>query len=257
MKSIMRSLLLFIVAGMFLTGCEDELTPLYRPQAPGKVVIRGFNALADSVQVVANGEPLKIGNLTAFKGRIVTEHKFVFFDHLPENINIVNKATGEVLRSYTFTDEQPVDTISFYAKEAIYIDEVLASPPGTLSATGRTGYKFIFPTMNRYSNSGYDGPIDVIIKKTNGEVLGVAENITKDSFGTFVEFPFGPPPVITVELVKHGTTESYVTGQPVIAQMVMQNNRSRLIVLEEKMNDNGTFGGVNATTNLVDHFDFL
>ncbi|MGQ3087459.1 hypothetical protein, partial [Flavobacterium sp.] len=185
------------------------------------------------------------------------EYKFVFFDHLPENISVVNKATGEVLHSYTFTDEQPADTISFYVKEAIYIDKVLASPPGTLSATGRTGYKFIFPTMNRYSNSGYDGAIDAIIKKTNGEVLAVAQNITRDSFGTFVEFPFGPPPVITVELVKHGTTDPYVAGQQVIAQMVMQNNRSRLIVLEEKVNDNGTFAGVNATTNLVDYFDFL
>lgn len=257
MKSIFRSLLILIVSVLFLAGCEDELKPLYRPQVAGKVVIKGFNAMADSVQVVANGQPLKIGTLTAFKGRIVSEHKFVFFDHLPENINIVNKATGEVLRSYTFTDEQVTDTISFYVKEAIYIDEVLASPPGTLSATGRTGYKFIFPTMNRYSNSGYDGPVDAIIKKANGEVLGVAQNITKDSFGTFVEFPFGPPPVITVELVKHGTTDPYVAGQPVIAQMVMQNNRSRLIVLEEKVNDNGTFGGVNATTNLVDHFDFF
>ncbi|MGQ3087460.1 hypothetical protein, partial [Flavobacterium sp.] len=70
MKSIFRSLLLFIGAAMVCTGCEDQLTPLYRPQVAGKIVIKGYNAMADSVQVVANGQPIKIGDLTAFKGRI-------------------------------------------------------------------------------------------------------------------------------------------------------------------------------------------
>jgi len=110
--------------------------------------------------------------------------------------------------------------------------------------------------MNRYSNSGYNGAIDAIIKKPNGQVLGVAENITKDNFSNFVEFAFAPPPIFTVQLIKHGTNESYVTGQEIIVQMAMQNNKSRLIVLDEKTNENGIFSGVDGSVNLVDYFDF-
>ena len=98
--------------------------------------------------------------------------------------------------------------------------------------------------------------MDAIIKKVNGQLLGVAENISKDSFSTFVEFPYGSPPILNIELVKHGTTESYVSGQKVLVQIVMQNNKSRLIVLDEKANENGTFTGVDGTLNLVDLFDF-
>ncbi|MGA9639357.1 MAG: hypothetical protein WBQ70_12755, partial [Flavobacterium sp.] len=121
---------------------------------------------------------------------------------------------------------------------------------------GKTGYKFIFPTMNRFSKSGYEGTLDAIIKSLNGVVLGKAENITKEAFSTYVEFNYAPPPIINVELVKHGTTESYRTGQSVIVQLSVQNNKTRLIVLDEKANTDGSFKNVEGTINLVDYFTY-
>ncbi|TRW27237.1 hypothetical protein FMM05_00955 [Flavobacterium zepuense] len=257
MKKFFSTLVLLVLLSSLVTGCgNDDLTPLYEEQSPGKIVIRGYSALQDSIQVFANGELLEIGEQNAFKGDIITDYEFVFYNKKTEALEIVNKVSGSVLHSYSFPATTPIDTLSFYVKEGIWIDNVLAFQPGTLTATGRTGYRFIFPTLNRYSNSGYDGPIDAIIKKTNGQVLGISQNITKEGFSTFAEFAFAPPPVINVELVKHGTTESYITGQQVIVQMVMQNNKSRLIVLDEKANESGAFSGVEGTINLVDYFDF-
>lgn len=257
MKNIFKTTSLVLVLAAFFLSCSNEdLKPLYEEQVAGKIVIRAYSALKDSVQVVVNGKILKIGNKDTFTGKIIKDYEFVYYDNKTENIDIINKVTGTTLRSYSFKVSSPNDTLSFYVKDGIYIDNVLSFKPGKLSATGNTGYKFIFPTMNRYSNSGYNGPIDGIIKKLNGEILGVAENITKDSFSNFVEFAFAPPPIFTVQLVKHGTNESYVTGQEVIVQMVMQNNKSRLIILDEKTNENDVFSGVDGSANLVDYFDF-
>ncbi|WP_294822356.1 hypothetical protein [uncultured Flavobacterium sp.] len=256
-KIFFNAIMPLILLATLLTSCANEdLTPLYGEQAPGKVVLRGYSALADSVQVRAGGKLLEINDADTFKGEISADYEFVYYSGGEELIEILDKASGSVLQSYTFTDEEPIDTVSFYASNGIWINDVLAQPPGVLSGTGRTGYRFIFPTMNRYSNSGYNGPVDAIIKKVNGQVLGVAEDITKENFSTYVEFDFAPPPILNIELVKHGTTESYIAGQPVIVQAVMQNNRSRLIVLDEKADTNGTFSGVSAIINLVDHFDF-
>lgn len=257
MKNTFKRLLL--VASVFLTliSCtNDALTPIYGVEQAGKVVVMSYNGLQDSLQVIADGKPLKIQTHDAFLGKIIAEYNFVFYDHKVEQIDIVNKATGEILKTYNFTTEKPTDTISFYAKESIWIDNMMRNKPGVLTATGRTGYRFVFPTMNRYSNSGYEGPVDAIIKKVNGQVLGVAENITKENFSDYLEFAFAPPPIITIELVKHGTTESYIAGQPVVIQAVMQNNKSRLVMLDEKANESGVFTGVDANTNLVDYFDF-
>lgn len=257
MKKRISTIVLLLVFAVFFTGCNnDDLTLLYEEQSPGKIIIRGYSALQDSIQLIADGEPLKIGAQNTFKGEITKDYEFVFYNHQPKNIDVINKFTGDVLHTYSFATGSTTDTLSFYTREGIWIDNVLSFQPGTLSGTGRTGYRFIFPTLNRYSNSGYDGPIDAIIKKTNGQVLGIAENITKETFSNFVEFAFTPPPILNVELVKHGTTESYITGQQVIIQIVMQNNRSRLVVLDEKANEQGTFTGVEGTINLVDYFDF-
>lgn len=257
MKNIYSVLLLVLAFATLFTGCANEdLTPLYGEQVAGKVVIRGYNALADSIQVLANGEPLKIGTATTFTGRILKDYEFVYYDNAIENIDIVNKTNGAIIRSYSFTAANPIDTISFYQNEGIRIDDVLSFEPGVLSGTGRTGYRFIFPTMNRYSNSGYDGPVDAVIRKTNGQVLATAENITKESFSNYVEFAYAPPPIINAELVKHGTMEPYIPGRQVIVQLVMQNNKSRLIVLDEKATESGAFSGVEGTINLVDYFDF-
>ncbi|MFL9844859.1 hypothetical protein [Flavobacterium rhizosphaerae] len=256
MKNMFKLLFVFAFAIILFTGCNDDLTPVYEEQYPGKIVIRGYNALTDSLQVTANGELLEINNELAFTGTISKDYQFVFYNNQAETISILNKQTGEVLTSYTFTSGNISDTLSFYYNDGIFLNDVLSYKPGVLSATGRTGYRFIFPTLNRYSNSGYNGALDAIIKKVNGEVLGVAENITKESFSTFVEFAYAPPPIINIELVKHGTTEPYITGQPVVVQLVMQNNKSGLIVLNETANENGAFSGVDATINLVDYFNY-
>jgi len=256
MKEIFNTMFLFTL--LVITGsCSNEdLVPVNGEQKAGKVVIRSYNALQDSLQIVVNGKPLEIGNHDAFVKRIVKDYEFVFYDNQVKNIEIINKATREKLHSYNFSPEFPIDTLSFYHKEGIWIDEVLANRPGTLSGTGRTGYRFIFPTMNRHSNSGYDGPVDAIIRKVNGQLMGIAENITKENFSPYVEFAYGAPPILQVELVKHGTQQSYINGQQVIIQMVMQNNKSRLIVLEEKANVDGSFSGIDGTINLADYFDF-
>ncbi|RWW91715.1 hypothetical protein [Flavobacterium cerinum] len=257
MKNIFKTMFPVLIFAAFFLGCSNEdLKPIYGEQVAGKVVIRGYSTLKDSVQIVSNGKILKIGEKNTFIGKIIKDYEFVYYDNKEKNIDIINKATGEILHSYNFTASSPNDTLSFYVKDGIWLDDVLSFKPGVLSGTGVTGYKFIFPTMNRYSNSGYDGPIDGIIKKLNGEILGVAENITKDSFSNFVEFAFAPPPIFTVQLVKHGTTDSYIAGQQVVVQMVMQNNKSRMIVLDEKVNENGTFSGVEGIINLTDYFDF-
>ncbi len=248
--------MLSLPAALYISCGNEDMTPIYGEQEPGKVVIRSYNDSKDSLQVNASGKLLSIDDKDTFKGRIVTDFEFVFYDNQIKNIDIINKNTGAVLQSYNFTTTKLVDTLSFYHKDGIWIDNVLSFKPGILSAPGRTGYRFIFPTLNRFSNSGYDGPLDAIIRKVNGEVLGVAENITKDEFSTFAEFDFGAPPVLQIELVKHGTTESYITGKRVIVQSVMQNNKSRMIVLDEKANESGTFTGVDGTINLVDLFDF-
>lgn len=254
---IIKSILPFSLLAFLFMGCANEdMAPLYGQQEAGKVVIRSYSALEDSLQVIADGKILEIGTQTAFTGRIATDYEFVFYDNKAEHLDIINKTTGETLKSYSFTPDTPIDTLSFYTMEGMWIENVLDNKPGVLSATGRVGYRFIFPTMNRYSNSGYNGTVDAIIKKTNGQLLGVVENIGKDNFSSFIEFAYAPPPILNVELVKHGTTESYVTGQQVIVQMVMQNNKSRLIVLDEKVNESGVFAGVNGTLNLADYFDF-
>ena len=257
MKNTFQKLLFLALMSLALASCtNDELVPIYGAEQAGKVVIKSYNGLQDSLQVVADGKPIEIQTRNAFLGRIVTEYDFVFYDHKTERIDIVNKATGEILKTYNFTTEKPTDTISLYASDGIWIENMFNNKPGVLSASGKTGYRFIFPTMNRYSNSGYDGPVDAIIKKINGQLLGVAESITKENFSDYIEFAFAPPPIINVELVKNGTTESYIAGQQVIVQMVIQNNKSKLIMLNEKADESGTFTGVEGNINMVDYFDF-
>lgn len=255
MKKLLLETAVFCIL-LILTACVNEdLTPIYGPQEPGKIVLRGYNAAADSIHISINGEFLELNDKDAFVNEISKDHGFVFYDNEAKNIAIISQATGDTLQSYTFTTQQPIDTLSFYIKPDFYIDGVLSFTPGVLSATGQTGYRFIFPTQGLYSNGDYDGPLDGIIRKTNGQQLGVVENITKTSFSTFSEFPFSAPPILKMELVKHGTTESYINGQQVFVTMVMASNKSRLVILEEVAAE-GAFSGVNGTIDLVDFFDF-
>ncbi|MEO4005698.1 hypothetical protein [Flavobacterium sp. CAU 1735] len=240
----------------FWVSCDNNMLPYYDEQAPGKIVIRGV-VQEDSLQIVSNGSLLKINQHETLGGTISKDYEFVYYNGQARYMDVRVKTTQQLLGSYAFTQENSPDTLSFFYKPGLWINDVLSFSPGTISQSGRTGYKFIFPTLNRYSNSGYDGPIDGIIRNLSGQVLGVAQNITKETFSNFVEFPFAAPPILRMELVKHGTTESYRSnGQPVVVAMVMQNNKSRLVVLEEKQDAGGNFSGVQGTLDLCDFFQF-
>jgi len=248
--------ILFLITAVICTACaNDDLIPVYQPQKAGKVVIKGYNALQDSIQISLDGKLLVIDKRNAFVKKIENNYEFVFYNNSSKKIDVINKKTKEVLQSYNFTNAKPLDTLSFYTKENVWIGNVLSSKPGKLSATNRTGLRFIFPSVNLYSKSGYTGSLDAIIKKTNGDVLGIAQNITNRTFSSYLELPFSSPPIVNVEIVKHGTTESYVPEKKVTFQMVLQNNKSKLIVLDEKATGN-TFSGVEGNINLTDYFTF-
>lgn len=261
MKNKLTRVLIFsIITALFASCTNDNLVPYYGTETnqPGKITINGYSAVADSLQITVNGKVILIGNdkKTAFVKKIEKDYDFVYFGAEGKTVEISNKVTKEVLRTYHFTAEKPKDTLSFFVKENLWIDKISSIKLGVLSKTGNSGYKFIFPNKNKYSKSGYEGNLDGIIRKLNGQVLGVVENINKDQFGSFIEFPFSSPPTILMELVKHGTTESYVPGQKVVVIMTMTNNKSKLIVLEEKSDANGLFSGVDGTLNLADYFVF-
>ncbi|MCC9070517.1 hypothetical protein LNQ49_02745 [Flavobacterium sp. F-65] len=261
MNNIVTRILTFLIIIALLESCaNDELTPYYGNETnqPGKVVIIGYSAFNDSLQISVDGKPIEIGKdkKTAFIKKIEKEYEFVYHGKEEKTIKITNKVTKELLRTYHFSSLTPKDTLSFFAKEKLWVDKVTSLKPGILSKQGNNGFKFIFPTQNRYSNSGYEGKLDGIIRKINGQVLGVVENISKDQFSPFIEFPFSSPPTIIMELVKHGTTESYVTGKKITVTLTMSVNKSKLIVLEEKQDANGAFSGVDGNLNLVDYFVF-
>ncbi|WP_264537460.1 hypothetical protein [Flavobacterium sp. N1736] len=261
MKNILTRILIFSVILVSFESCtNDNLTPLYGTETnqPGKVVITGYSALNDSIQININGKLLTIGKekKSAFTKKIETEYQFVYYGDKNETFEVTNKVTKQIVHTYNFTAQKPIDTLSFFAKENIWIEHVSALKPGVLTKTGNCGYKFIFPTQNLYSKSGYEGTIDGILRKINGQTIGVVENINKDKFSSFIEFPFSSPPTVLMELVKHGTTESYIPGQKVVVILTMTNNKSKLIVLDEKQDTNGVFSGVDGTLNLVDYFVF-
>jgi hypothetical protein len=261
MKNILTRVVIFSIIIAFFTSCaNDELTPLYGNETgqPGKVVITGYSALNDSIQINVNGKLVALGinKKTAFTKKIETEYQFVYFGDQGRTFEIINQATKQVLHTNNFTVERPIDTLSFFAKENIWIENISAIKPGVLTKSGNTGYKFIFPTQNVYSKSGYEGNLDGILRKLNGQTIGTIENINKDVFSAFIEFPYSSPPTILMELVKHGTTQSYIPGQKVIVILTMSINKSKLIVLDEKQDANGAFAGIDANLNLVDYFVF-
>jgi hypothetical protein len=260
--SIAKPFFFSVVLAVFGACSSDSLTPLndQRVQEPGTVVIQGYNDLNDSIQIAVNGKFVEIGkgkNNIAFVKKIEKNYEFVFYENEVKTFVITNKRTNKILGTYQFTTEAPSSSLYFYAKEDLWIDNPSYLKPSTLSQTGRTGFTFIFPSINKYSASGYTGLLDgIITRSNNGQVLGIVENINKKTPSTFVEFPYSTPAAVKMELVKHGTTESYVAGQKVIVSMSMANNKSKLIILEEKQDVNGTFSGVEGVINLADYFSF-
>ena len=261
MMNLLPKLFVFLILITLVTSCStDEKLPFYSNETnqPGRVTISGYSALNDSLQVRVNDKIIEINKdkKTAFVKKIEKEYDFVYFGSQGKTISILNKNTKAVLHTYQFNAQKVKDTISFFAKENLWIDNISRIKPGVLSKTANSGYKFIFPNQNVYSKNSYTGNLDGIIRKINGQVLGTVENINKEKFSSFIEFPFSSPPTILMELVKHGTTESYIPGQKVTVIMTMSVNKSKLIVLEEKLDANGNFSGVEGTLNLTDYFVF-
>lgn len=261
MKNLLPRLFVFSILITLVISCTaDEMVPFYSNETnqPGRVTITGYSALSDSLQISVNDKIIEINKdkKTAFVKKIEKEYDFVYYGSQEKTISIINKTTKEVLHTYQFNAQKVKDTISFFAKENLWINNVSRIKPGVLSKTANSGYKFIFPNQSLYSKSGYTGNLDGIIRKINGQVLGTVENINKEKFSPFIEFPFSSPPTILMELVKHGTTESYIPGQKITVIMTMSVNKSKLIVLEEKRDANGNFSGVDGTLNLTDYFVF-
>lgn len=263
MKNSIAKVFFFSVILAVLGACaNDELTSYYdqRIQEPGKVVINGYNALNDSVQIAVNGKFVEIvndkKNNTAFVKKIEKNYEFVFYENETKTFVVTNKKNKEILGTYKFTNKESNNYLYFYASEDLWIDNPEFLKPGKLSQPGYAGFQFIFPSINKYSAAGYTGLLDGIIRKNNGQVLGIVENINKNTPSTFIEFPYSTPTGIKMELVKHGTTESYIPGQTVIVSLSMTNNRSKYIVLEEKQDVNGAFSSVEGLINLADYFSF-
>lgn len=261
MKNLLLKLFVFSIFITLALSCtNDELVPFYSDEInqPGKVTITGYSALNDSLQISVNNKIIEINKekKTAFVKKIEKDYDFVYYGSQEKTISIINKTTKEVLHTYQFNAKKVKDTISFFAKENLWIDNISRIKLGVLSKPANSGYRFIFPNQNLYSKSSYTGDLDGIIRKINGQVLGTVENINKEKFSSFIEFPFSSPPTILMELVKHGTTESYIPGQKVIVIMTMSVNKSKLIVLEEKRDANGVFSGVDGILNLTDYFVF-
>ena len=254
-KNILVRAVFFTMTVLFFSSCEDhELLPYYPTQEIGEITIIGY--AADSININANGEPLLFEEKDVFIKDITEFYDFISYDNEDEVLDIKDYQAGEIVHTYRYTNAAPIDTISFFYKKDYFIDKVLSYKKGTLSQTGRTGYKFIFPNMGQYSGSIYEGTLDGIIRSINGQILGVVQNIKKDDFSLFVEFPFGPPPVVRMELVKHGTNAPYIEGQQILVEMVMQNNKSKMIVLEETLDESNTFKGVTGSIDLTQYFDF-
>lgn len=257
MKTKIVPILLFSIVLILCQACiNEDMVPYYEKQQPGKVVIRGYNAQKDSIQIAVDGKILKEAKIDAYIKKIAKDHEFVFYSDKAKVVEITNKVSKQLLYSYKLTTAKPIDTISFYTKEDLWIENVLSAKPGKITQAGYAGFKFIFPTLNKYSASGYTGKLDGIMRKVNGEVVGVVKNIGKDAYSDFIEFPSSLPPIIRMELVKHNTTESYINGRQVITVMLMLPNKSRLIVLDERKDQSGKFLNVDASLNLVDYFDF-
>lgn len=255
MKTKIVKILLFSIVLILCQACiNDDMVPYYEQQQPGKVVIRGYNALKDSIQIAVDGKIIKTGKVDAYTKKIVKDYEFVFYGDKDKVVEITNKASKKIIHSYRLTNKNPKDTISFYVKEDLWIDNVLSAKPGKLTKTGYAGFKFIFPTLNKYAASGYTGKLDGIMRKVNGELVGVVKNIDKDSYSDFIEFPASLPPIIRMEIVKHNTTEPYIKDKPIITIMLMTANKSRLIVLDERKDGDAVY--VDASLNLVDFFDF-
>lgn len=261
MKNILTRVFVFsIIIALFSSCANDELTPLYGTEKnqPGKVVVIGYSGLSDSIQIMVNKKPIEIGKekRSSFAKKVELDYEFVYHGDEEKTFEITSKTTNQVLRTYHFDAKKTKDTLSFFSEENIWLDKVVSLKPGVLKQPGYNGFRFVFPTFNLYSKTEYNGKLDGIVRKINGQILGVVENINATEYSDFIEFPYTSPPTIFLDIVKHGTTESYVPGKRVRVNITMSVNKSKLIILQEKADATGTFTGVEGTLNLADYFTY-
>lgn len=249
---------------LYLTSCNnDSLIPQDELQSPGEVAIRGYTQ-TDTLYIVGGmTDTLEVNSNKKFIGDIETSYQFVYYNRASENVSIVSQ-TGEVLKSYNFGSEQETGAFSFFYKPGIWIDNVLNVEPGTLSEENHAGLKLLFPNINIYSDSGYTGTVDAILSRfPSGEHIATIEDVGSENFSSFIEFPIstypGAPviPVITLELVKHGTTESYLPGNESLTTLVsIEPGDSQLLIIEEGVDQTGQFDGIHAFVDLTRIFDY-
>ncbi len=261
-KSVLKiSLSLALLFGVI--ACQSDLEPQDHSDVAGTFVIKGY--ATDTVYLKVGDMFLENREETKFIKEIDLEYKFVYQNGEAQSIDVLSNESGEEIITYSFTAEAPTldnyitrNTIAFLYTPDFLMKNVYNFEPGELSASGNVGYKFMFPAMNKISNSGYIGALDGIITNyVTKEQLAVVENITTDNFSDFVEFPYSSPNIIEMELVKHGTTESYVEGETIIVQMIMKKSKSRLIVLNETSDSNEAKGfRVTGNMDLTSYFDY-
>ena len=67
MKNTLKKLLPCLLFAIFVTACTNENMALQYPEGiEGKVVIRSYNAMQDSLQINAGGKFLQINKKDAF-----------------------------------------------------------------------------------------------------------------------------------------------------------------------------------------------
>lgn len=248
------------------TDLEEQTLPLL-----GKVTVEGF-ALDISVQVKEDGTLLQEAGSsenTEFTEDVILNFEFTHTNQ-PKIIELLSyqddKQTS--LKNYSIDPPEEAQTelgenafstfdkITFFLTPDMLLDDVFQHSPGVLTNPDNVGYKFMFPTINRISKSGYEGTLDAIITSFRGQELGVVENINTETFSNFIELPYGAPPFIYIELVKHGTTESYISGETIKIRKIIKKNTSGLIVLNEVANDDGSFKEVSTSIDLTTYFNY-
>ncbi|MGA9650485.1 hypothetical protein [Pedobacter sp.] len=263
----MKFLAFITVAGM-LQSCNYELDNLELQEnyfgEPGKMSIQGYVLSdTDSVRVSANDKDIEVNKKTIFTKKLETSYQFVSYFNNPtqKSFKVINNRTQEVMitEDLDFSDPtaQLQDTISFFYKSpSILIKDVYKDKPGKLTSNNHTGFRFMFPNMNYYSKSDYTGTVDAILTKfPSGELIARVENIGKERFSEYIEFLYYSPPIMRLQLVKHGTTESYLnSGVAVTVDISLQTGKSKLIIIEEKTDANGIFNGINASLDLRTYF---
>ncbi len=266
MKHILSITACILVGLVLFQSCEKDLEENeYNFGFEGTIFFNSYAVKGDTLQVVVNDSVYS----TTFSLLKSFEYGFVKYYGVEKDlkVSIVNQNTLDTVHTYNFSfvdDEGQVaiDTTSFYYKSnGTFIDNAMDIEAGTLSdSSNNVGLWFIFPNMNYYSHSSYEGTVDVIIADwLTGEAIDTAENVGADAFGDFVEFSYSSAilaGLVNLQIVKHGTGESYLDdGSDVtIEKWQTIQATSKLIVLEESADDNGSFEGLEANIDLATVF---